>query len=204
MSTLGLCFNLSLCFIRGLLHGYPLVFIGKGVTLRSKNNIRIGSFTRIEDFVELDGFGTEGISIGSYCKVGKYSIMRVPSAPHVIGTGIIVGDRTTFAEYCFVGGAGKVNIGTDNSIGQYVSIHPQNHSHSNGEKQSKLHNNTGTTEEGIIIGSNVWIGAKVTILDGSKISDFSTVAAMSLTRSEFKSHVLIAGIPAIIKKELTS
>lgn len=185
---------LQLC--RGLLRGYWLVFLGRAVVIRARGRVSIGNFTRIEDYVELDGFGSEGIRIGSYCKIGKFSVLRVPSVPYLPGNGIIIGDGTTLAEYCFVGGAASVVIGSRNAIGQYVSIHPQNHLPNSGEKEIR------TTGRGVRIGNDNWLGAKSTVLDGSLIGDRTIVAAASLVRSEFSSDVLVAGVPAIAKRSL--
>jgi acetyltransferase-like isoleucine patch superfamily enzyme len=188
-------FSFLLQLARGILLGYKMVFIGKGVKIRCRRKVKIGKFTRIEDFAELDGFGDYGLQIGRYCKVGKYSILRVPGSPYICGAGITLGDNTTFAEFCFVGGAGKVEIGERNAFGQFVSIHPQNHL-MNTEKSS------ATSEVGIKIGDDNWIGAKAIVLDGSVIGNQSIVAAGSVVMGEFQDNVLIAGAPGCVKKSL--
>lgn len=56
----------------------------------------------------------------------------------------------------------------------------------------------------IIIGNNVWITSRCTILKGTKLPDNSIVGACSLVNKEFREkNVLIAGSPArIIKKNI--
>ena len=83
-------------------------------------------------------------------------------------------------------------------MGQYVSFHSQNHSFDI-KKNFKEQN---VISKGIKIGSNVWIGAKVTILDGVIINDNSVIGAGSLVNNSFPSNVLIAGVPARIIKKL--
>ena len=56
--------------------------------------------------------------------------------------------------------------------------------------------------EPVIIGNNVWIGANTTILPGVTIGDFSVVAAGSVVTKDVPSGVLVAGVPAEIKKHL--
>lgn len=184
--------------IRGLLHGYWLVFLGKGVTIRARRQVHIGKFTRIEDYAELDGFGDTGLRLGAYCKVGKFSILRVPPVPHQRGAGILIGDHSTFAEFCFIGGAALVRIGVHNAIGAYVSIHPQDHLPvtEGGEVR--------TRSQGIVIGDHNWLGAKATILDGTVIGDRAIVAANAAAKGEFGSDVLIAGVPAKVKRSLVT
>ena len=105
-----------------------------------------------------------------------------------------IGDETTFAEFCFVGGASEVIVGKANSVGQYVSIHPENHLPVRGDGSVK------TTSKGVLIGNDNWIGAKATILDGSRIDDRSQVAACAVVNMHIPSKVLVAGIPAKVKK----
>ena len=174
-------------FIRGIIYGFPFVFIGPNVTIRCRKKISIGKFTRIEEFSEIDGLGNAGIKIGDNCKIGKYSILRVPPTPEAFGEGILIGDYTTIAEYCFIGGAGLVEIGKKCSIGQYVSIHPQNHLSSGKECE--------TEELGIKVCDNVWIGAKATLLDGTFIEGNSIIGACALLNKQYSSGKII-GIPA--------
>ena len=181
--------------LRGLLRGYWLVFIGKGVTIRARRKVRIGRFTRIDDHVEMDGFGELGIEIGTHCKVGKFSILRVPPVPYRMGAGIRIADNTTFAEYCFVGGAAPVDIGRHNAFGQYNSIHPENHL----PQTSGSH--TETRCVGIRIGNDNWFGAKVTLLDGSSIGARCIFAAGAVVRGDFPDDVMAAGVPAKIKRK---
>lgn len=182
--------------LRGLMRGYWLVFIGKGVTIRARKRVVIGRFTRIEDFVELDGFGKFGIEIGSHCKIGKYSIIRVPPVPYLKGTGIRIADQTTFAEFCFIGGAALVEIGSRNAFGQYCSIHPENHLPKDGDSP------VATQSVGIRIGDDNWFGAKVTIVDGCTIGSQSIFAAAAVVRGSFSDNVMAAGVPAKIKTTL--
>ena len=53
-----------------------------------------------------------------------------------------------------------------------------------------------------VIGDNVWIGANVTILPGITIGDYVVVAAGSVVTKDVPSGVLVAGVPAIVKKRL--
>lgn len=174
-------------FARGILHGYPGVLIGRNVIFRNKNLIRIGKYTRIEAYCELDGYGSKGITIGSNCKLGRFTIIRVPGDPNTLGNGVCIGDGTTFAEFCFVGGSGFVEIGIDNSIGQYVSLHPQNH--------MSAGKDVGTSNIGIKVGDNNWIGAKATILDGVVIGNNNIVGAMTLVNKDIKNFQKHIGVP---------
>lgn len=185
--ALSYLFPLLIAVIRGSLLGYSFVFIGRGVKIRNKGKVKIGRFTRIDDFAEIDGFGELGVHIGRNCKVGKYSIIRVPPTPDIPGAGISLGDCSTLAEFCFIGGAALVDIKENCSIGQYVSMHPQNHSdpRKSGE----------TTSTGITVSSDVWIGAKATLLDGTFVDKNTIVGACALLNKHYVSGIVL-GVPA--------
>ena len=54
----------------------------------------------------------------------------------------------------------------------------------------------------IWIGSNVWIGAGVIVLPGCKIGNNCVVAAGSVVCRDIPDNVMVAGVPAKIKKKI--
>ncbi|MFB0925629.1 MAG: acyltransferase, partial [Vicingaceae bacterium] len=84
-------------------------------------------------------------------------------------------------------------------IGPYFSVHSENHSFS---QNKELYRFQDVTRKGIKIGSNCWIGAKVTILDGVIIGNNSVIAAGAVVTRSFKDNVLLGGVPAKIIKVL--
>lgn len=54
----------------------------------------------------------------------------------------------------------------------------------------------------IIIGDNVWVGANAVILPGVKIGNGVVVAAGSVVNCDIPDNVMVAGVPAKIKKQL--
>ena len=79
------------------------------------------------------------------------------------------------------------------------TFHSENH---NFQDTSKLIREQGVTSKGIILGNNIWVGAKVTFLDGSKIGNNSVVAAGAVVNGEFPANVVIGGVPAKILKHI--
>ena len=82
-------------------------------------------------------------------------------------------------------------------FGNYVSVHPENHNY------SSLHvpiRDQGVTGKGIVIGANCWIGAKVTILDGTRLGNGCVVAAGAVVKGEFPDNCIIGGVPAKVIK----
>lgn len=54
----------------------------------------------------------------------------------------------------------------------------------------------------IEVGSGTWIGARVTMLGGSRVGNGVVIAAGSLVRDSFPDNVLIAGTPARVVRVL--
>lgn len=54
----------------------------------------------------------------------------------------------------------------------------------------------GTERKGVIIGNNIWIGAKVTVLDGVKIGSGSVIAAGAVVVKDIPDNCIVAGVPA--------
>jgi len=50
--------------------------------------------------------------------------------------------------------------------------------------------------DGIVIGSDVWIGAGATILPGARIGDGAVIASRSVVRGEVPALAIMAGAPA--------
>ena len=87
-------------------------------------------------------------------------------------------------------GMGFLEIGDDTIFGNYVSIHPENHNYHNTNIPIRLQ---GVNGVGVKIGKNCWIGAKVTILDGTIIGDNSVAAAGAVVRGQFPDNCVIGG-----------
>ena len=56
--------------------------------------------------------------------------------------------------------------------------------------------------ERVVIGDNVWIGAGAIVLPGVVIGNNCVVAAGSVVISNVPDNVMVAGVPAVIKKKL--
>ena len=181
--------------MRGLIRFRRLVFIGPGVRIRGASRLSIGKGTTLERGVRLDCFGKHPLVLGQRAKLGAMSIVSVTSHLSRLGVGCQIGDDSSLGEYCYLGASGGIRIGNDVIMGQFISFHSQEHLFGDPEA---LIRSQGTTEKGIDIGDDCWIGARVTFLDGSIVGAHSVVAAGAVVRGEFPAHSVIAGIPARI------
>lgn len=54
----------------------------------------------------------------------------------------------------------------------------------------------------VYIGDNVWVGARSVILPGVKIGNNVVIAAGSVVTKDVPENVMVAGVPAVVKKSL--
>ncbi|NNC96172.1 MAG: acyltransferase, partial [Chitinophagales bacterium] len=160
-------------------------------------NISFGSWVKLEDYVYLGALGKGKLILGDNVGIGAFSRLIVSTSFNNIGEYIKIGNNVGIGEFAYLGGGGGLDIGDDCIIGQYLSCHPENHNFSD---PSKMIREQGVTREGISIGRNCWIGAKVTILDGVRIGANCVIAAGSVVTKSMPSNSVIAGVPARVIK----
>jgi acetyltransferase-like isoleucine patch superfamily enzyme len=60
----------------------------------------------------------------------------------------------------------------------------------------------GYTKAPVCIGDNVWIGGGAIVLPGTNIGCDVVVGAGSVVRGEIPPGVLVAGVPAVVKRKI--
>lgn len=190
-------FNRIFMLLRGFFYVQKKMFLGYNCNLSNKSNIIFGNNVTIENNVTIDGYAKNKLVFGNNVKIGAFSLVTCTSHLSKYGVGITIGDNSAFGRFTEFGASGGIEIGNDVIAGSYISFHSENHNFSD---TSKVIREQGVTSKGIQIGNNVWIGAKATFLDGSKIGNNCVVAAGSVVNQEFPNNVLIGGIPAKIIK----
>lgn len=185
--------------LRGYLRTGKKVYLGKRCRLLNKRNIQFGQNVTIEHDTRLDGYAREKIVLGNGVKIGAWSNLLSTSHFSKYGKGMVMGDNSAVGDFTHFGAPGGIVIGKDVIMGSYVSFHAENH---NFEDKTKLIREQGTTSQGIEIGDNVWVGAKVTFLDGCRIGSNSVVAAGAVVKGEFPPNCVIGGVPAKILKHI--
>lgn len=201
IDLLGFLWAHAWAMLRGIVKLRRLVSLGRSVIVSSKSKTVFGKGVTIGSYSKLDGLGLEGLVIGAGSSIGSFSIIKVSGTLTSIGKGINIGSNVGIGDFAHIGGAGGVVIGNDTIAGAYLSIHPENHIFSDPEK---LIRNQGVTRKGIEVGNNCWIGAKVTLLDGSKVGDGCVIAAGAVVNGVFPDSVVIGGVPAKILKEINN
>ena len=87
----------------------------------------------------------------------------------------------------------RIIIGDNVDIGSQFYINTDNHKF---DDLTKPISKQGVISKEISIGSDIWIGARVTILSGVKIKDRVVIGAGSLVNKDLDSGYIYAGVPA--------
>ncbi|NNH21898.1 acyltransferase [Pseudokineococcus marinus] len=90
-----------------------------------------------------------------------------------------------------------LTIGSRVMFGERVSIHDEDHVVGPVAPGAARYRTSP-----VIIGDDVWVGANVVVLRGSRIGSGSVVAAGAVVRGEVPDGVLVAGVPAKVVREL--
>ena len=93
---------------------------------------------------------------------------------------------------------GKVIIGNDVMMGPDVCIFVRNHKFDRTDIPMNMQG--ATIERPVIIGDDVWIGARVIILPGVKIGNGAIIGAGSVVTKDVPDYAIVGGNPAEIKK----
>jgi len=142
-------------------------------------SVRLSDKTRIRC---TDG-GTIKFSEGTHVDFGAFIVAR---------TGQVLIGKNSYIGVCSVITAlDSVTIGDNALIAEHVTIRDQDHNiHSGG-----LINQAGMTSSPIVIGENVWIGAKSTITQGVTIGSNSVIGANSVVTRDIPENVIAVGAP---------
>ncbi|MBC8392241.1 MAG: acyltransferase [Deltaproteobacteria bacterium] len=140
------------------------------------------------------------------CVKGKDSSLKLGRRPilsdHVElqSRGILqIGDNFCINRFSRIVSFKKIEIGHNVTIAQFVTI--LDHDHAYEFSNGKLVLN-GYSQEPIKIGSNVWIGDKVTVLKGVTIGDNVIIGANSLVNKNVPGNCLAAGNPCRVIRRL--
>lgn len=190
-------------FVRGLwvrirISSKGAVFAGRHVILHHPTQIRAGRSLILEEGVYINALAEQGVVFGNNVTIARYAILSCTGVIAEMGQGISIGNNSAVGAQSFLGGQGGILIGNDVIMGPQVKIFSENHNYGNREE---LIRNQGQTRKGVVIGNNCWIGAGVTILDGSEIGDGCVIAAGAVVSGSIPPYSVAMGIPARVHKQ---
>lgn len=174
-------------FIRSLYYSFQFKKFGRNSRIwkpgqiYNSGYIEIGCNVKIQEHVYLTAWPQFKqnqtltlISIGHNCMIGAYNHFTAIS---------------------------KIQIGCGVLTGKWVTITDNSHGDTNFNTLQELPIKRCMVSKGpVIIGNNVWIGDKATILAGVTIGDGAVIAANSVVSKDVPAYSVVAGVPAKIIK----
>ena len=155
--------------------------------------------------VSLQGDGLKNISIGSSTQILSHCMLG--SWVHWAGfeyyPSIEIGNNCIIGEYTHITSINKIVIGNGVLTGRYVVISDNAHGTLSLEEAAIRPSHRKLISKGeVVIGNNVWIGDKATILAGVHIGDNVIVAANAVVTTNVPSNSIVAGVSAKKVKSL--
>ena len=116
---------------------------------------------------------------------------------------IQIGNGCTIRNRCHITAIGYIRIGNNLLTGNDVLISDNNHGKTDkADLQLRPHDRELTAKGQIVIGDNVWIGEKATILGNVRIGDGAIIAAHSVVTHDVPPFSMVAGVPAKVIKQI--
>jgi acetyltransferase-like isoleucine patch superfamily enzyme len=109
------------------------------------------------------------------------------------GSSAVLGNHIWFSRGGTLTVHESVTIGDNCIFGEYVSIHDENHVMGDDDVAIA---HRGFETKPIVIGRNVWVGAKATVLAGVTIGDNAVIAANAVVTRDVEPGAIVGGIPA--------
>ena len=155
---------------------YPRAQLGAHCDVRSGLHLMLG---RDADF-----------RVGEGCVLDRDMTIECRGILHI-------GQRVIFGHHCTLGVRESLIIGDDALLAEMVSIRDHDH------RFDAL--DTPIREQGmicapIVIGRNVWIGAKVSVVKGVTIGDNAIIGANAVVTRDIPANAIAAGVPARVIK----
>lgn len=146
---------------------------------------------KIADKLTMIRYRRQLLTCGTDCKIWKGAVIHDPEL-------VSLGNRVGIGNNVVIWGSGNVKIMDDVLIAANSVITSAGHEVGNGKY------NTTLLKKPIVLQNNVWIGAGVIVLPGVSVGENSIVAAGSVVNHDVPPNVIVAGIPAKVKKVIDS
>lgn len=174
-------------------------------SLIHKEFICIGSNVSFEKSIEI--VGTKYICIGSNVSFGKNCILTAWEEYYddKFSPNINIGEGCHFGDYNHITCINKIKIGSYVLTGRWVTISDNSHG---GNEYKDLHippiKRKLFSKGEVVIGNNVWIGDKATILAGVTIGNGVIIGANTVVTKDVPDYCIVAGNPARIIKKINN
>ena len=106
--------------------------------------------------------------------------------------------RLRISDFVFIGAGSEIDVVENVTIGAHTLIAPgvfiTDHAH-NIRRDARI-DEQGITRGPVIIGADVWLGAKSIVLPGVTIGDGAVIGAGAVVTKTVEPYTIVAGVPA--------
>lgn len=142
----------------------------------------------------------ENIVIGNSVSIMRHCVLETCMIADNVPE-LIIRDKVSIGEYSHITCANRIEIGEGLLTGRFVLITDNAHGQSIPEEAGVPPILRQVYSRGpVIIGKNVWIGDKATILPNVTIGDGAIVAANAVVTKDVPSFTVVGGCPAKVLK----
>lgn len=166
---------------------------------------KMGAKTIIRPYTDLI-VGKEYIEIGNGCKIGKHVQLTAwdeHNSTH-FNPSIVIGNNCQFGGYNHITAINSIEIGNGVLTGKCVTITDNSHGKPGDECDCELSPIVRTvySKGPVVIGDNVWIGDKATILPNVRIGEGCIIGANSVVTKDIPPYCIVGGNPARIIRQI--
>jgi acetyltransferase-like isoleucine patch superfamily enzyme len=168
--------------------------VGVGTRIFYPGCLNVGNDVTILDYSYLHCLSAKGVNIGSNTSIDRNLWLHCGGTWENLDHGFfIIGENSFIGCNGVMGAGGGIRIGNNVLIGQNVNLHSENHIFAD---EGHLIREQGVSYQGIVIEDDVWIGSKVTIVDGVQVGRGSIVGAGSVVTKSIPPYSIVVGVPA--------
>lgn len=166
--------------------GTQFKYFGKNCCLEILGDVKIGKHVHIGDQVSLIVEKGASLHIADHSFIGESCYIKCFGGQIEIGRDVSINSKS------FINGCGGVTIGDNTRIGTQSIIIASNHKFDDPDVLVK----DAITKQGVQLGENIWLGARVTVLDGVQIANDTVIGACSLVTKPLTESGVYVGVPA--------
>ena len=137
------------------------------------DNLKVGNYNTIYEYVII-----KNVELGDFTYISKNSEIM----------------NTNIGKFCSIGEQSKIGLGIHPI--NYISTHPIFYSIRKQSQISFTNINLSDEYKETCIGNDVWVGARVLIIDGVTIGNGAIIAAGSIVTKDVPAYAIVAGVPA--------
>lgn len=182
-------------FLRSIFYPFILGSVGRGVAfganlaIRHPKKIHIGNNVVIDDNCVLDAKGAtnRGIRIGNGVFIGRGTILTCHNGD------IVLEDNVNIGFNCVISSLSSIVIKKNHLMAAFCYLVGGDHDSDRTDIPVLFQ---GRSSKGIMVKENVWLGAGVTILDGTTVGRDSIIGAGAVVNKDVPDFAIAAGLPA--------